>query len=166
MWRGQRTVRTIIGISNYFKIDTFALKADQNECWWSSPTPSCCGGKLAGHICCLSCAPGSVGVFWADWQPESPLVEYLGGPCSAAPPDPHTHRSTPPPPSVLKHKCSEGNFIYWPVIWLVQLFFFCVFINFVYMHTQQQVICCLWSCVSCEWEGVWTPLCFFFVVVV
>lgn len=149
MWRGQTRVRTITGISNYFKIDTFALKADQNECWWYSPTPSCCGGKLAGHICCLSCAPGSVGVFWADWQPESPLVEYLGGPCSAAPPDPHTHRSTPPPPSVLKHKCSEGNFIYWPVIWLVQLFFLCVHQLCLHAYTTAgdllpMILCQLW----------------------
>lgn len=102
LWRidtfflGQKTPKTFERTTEYETI----------SCQQHSHTPFCYAGKLGGHRCCPSWFPGSVGVFWADWQLEGLLDEYLCGPCSAAPPDPRTHRSTPPPPSALKHKCS------------------------------------------------------------
>ncbi len=70
-------------------------------------TPFCYVDKLAGRRCSLAWSPTSAVVVGAEWQQESLLGGCLCGRCSAAPPDPHTHRSTQPRPSVLKHRRSS-----------------------------------------------------------
>lgn len=74
--------------------------------------PSCCGGRLVWHRCCLSWSPGSADVSGADGQRQALAGGDLRGPNSAAPLHPRTRRSTPPPPSALKHpstsKCREN----------------------------------------------------------